>query len=208
MSRTSSPTNILYLAFDQRIDNETKTFLQGIYNEYMKGIEDPNSKVGHPDDSGFNLFFPTDIQFNVNTIHYVGLGLNARMTVDGEKTGFDIIPRSSLSKFPLILQNSIGLIDSGYRGEVKAAIRCVNDVNVIFENNISKPKDKDYKLEDGKITVPKGTALVQVVAPNRKPIKVIFVDRLDDETSRGTGGFGSTTPSFTGFSFGAVPNRI
>jgi len=201
MSRHNN--NILQLAFDERLTVDQKEYLKSIYSQYQKDIQDPASKNGHPDDSGFNLFFPMDIQFNVNSAHYVGMGVNARLYVNGEPSGFYLYPRSSISKYPLELANSIGLIDSGYRGEITGVIRCVNDTNVIFKNGVAEPKKTEFKLVDGKINVPRGTSLLQISAPNLSPLRVEFVEKLDDTTSRGTGGFGSTTNSIdTGYSYG------
>jgi len=81
-----------------------------------------------------------------------------------------VMPRSSISKTPLRLSNSVGLIDAGYRGEILAAV-----------DNI---KDIAYKVTPGQ-------RLVQLVAMDGSPIHFKLVDELS-ETSRGSGGFGST----------------
>ena len=81
-----------------------------------------------------------------------------------------LMPRSSISKAPLRLANSLGLIDGGYRGELMAMC-----------DNI---KAESY-------TVEKGQRLFQVVACDCSPIFYEMVEELS-ETSRGTVGFGST----------------
>jgi len=81
-----------------------------------------------------------------------------------------LMPRSSISKTPLRLANSIGLIDPGYRGEI---IGVVDNV-----------KTEVYQVNPGQ-------RLFQIVAMNGSPIHFSLVDELS-ETSRGTGGFGST----------------
>ena len=81
-----------------------------------------------------------------------------------------LMPRSSISKTPLRMSNSIGLIDGGYRGEIMASC-----------DNI---KDYTYKVE-------KGQRLFQIVSPDLSPIDYSLVDTLTD-TTRGKGGFGST----------------
>ena len=81
-----------------------------------------------------------------------------------------LMPRSSISKTPLRLSNSIGLIDPGYRGEIIAVVD-----NIKLEPFTAKPKQR----------------LFQLVAMNGSPIHFSLVDQLSD-TSRGTGGFGST----------------
>ena len=82
-----------------------------------------------------------------------------------------LLPRSSISKTPLRLSNSVGLIDSGYRGVIQAPV-----------DNIS---DEDYVIEEG-------TRLFQIVNSPLETFKDIeIVDTLGD-TDRGEGGFGST----------------
>ena len=73
-------------------------------------------------------------------------------------------------KSALRLSNSVGIIDSGYRGELIA----------LFDN----PSDKD------EIIIP-GQRLVQVCAGDLSPFLVTVADSLP-ETVRGEGGLGST----------------
>ena len=80
------------------------------------------------------------------------------------------MPRSSISKTPLRLANSLGLIDAGYRGEIMAAV-----------DNI---KDFSYEVEIGQ-------RLFQIVAMDGSAIHFELGDHLS-ETTRGTDGFGST----------------
>ena len=80
------------------------------------------------------------------------------------------MPRSSISKTPLRLCNSIGLIDAGYRGEIMAAV-----------DNI---KQEDY-------TINSGQRLFQIVAMDGSPLSFELVIKLST-TGRGAGGFGST----------------
>jgi hypothetical protein len=89
--------------------------------------------------------------------------------------GFYLYPRSSTgTKTPLRLANSVGIIDSGYRGPLIAA----------FDNW----KRDDYEIQDKQ-------RLVQVCPPDLSyPIYVILVDSEEElgKTARGSGGFGST----------------
>ena len=75
------------------------------------------------------------------------------------------------AKTPLRLANSVGIIDAGYRGTLKAIV-----------DNIDR--------ENG-IVIPKGTRLFQICSPTLQPITYEVVDSLS-ETSRGEGGLGST----------------
>jgi len=81
-----------------------------------------------------------------------------------------LFPRSSISKTPLRMSNSIGLIDGGYRGEIMAMC-----------DNI---KGETY-------TAQKGQRLFQLVASDSSPIHYELSEELS-ETTRGHGGFGST----------------
>jgi dUTP pyrophosphatase len=83
---------------------------------------------------------------------------------------FYVYPRSSLSKTSLRLANSVGIIDSGYRGNILVAV-----------DNI---RDKPFQLR-------RGTRLFQICAPDLSPLSVKLVNSLD-KTVRGAGGFGST----------------
>jgi dUTP pyrophosphatase len=100
---------------------------------------------------------------------------SAQVITDSGKvynTGFYMYPRSSLSKTRLRLANAVGIIDSGYRGNLIGAFDIIDDCSVT-----------------------KNTRLTQICAPSLMPIFVTVVDNLSDlgeQTERGTGGFGST----------------
>ena len=89
--------------------------------------------------------------------------------------GYNLYPRSSTgSKTPLRLSNSVGVIDSGYRGNIIA----------MFDNY----SNKDYHVE-------KYQRVVQLCPPDLSfPIYAELVFTKDElgVTDRGTGGFGST----------------
>jgi len=90
--------------------------------------------------------------------------------------GYYLYPRSSTgTKTPLRLSNSVGIIDSGYRGNITA----------VFDNISNTP-----------FVIEKYQRLVQICPPNLSfPFCVTLVssvDELSGETLRGSGGFGST----------------
>lgn len=82
-----------------------------------------------------------------------------------------IFPRSSISNYSLILANSVGVVDSGYRGELKIRFKKIGD------------KDKIYNLGD------KVAQLVLIPIAIATSIEV--VEELAP-TNRGIGGFGHT----------------
>ncbi len=121
----------------------------------------------HEGDAGLDLFIPEEI--TIPPHETVPLPLSISCESEGN-IPYLMIPRSSISKTPLRMSNSIGLIDGGYRGELTA-----------FCDNIS---DESY-------TVKVGQRLFQIVAMDGSPIELTLVDELSD-SSRGEGGFGST----------------
>ena len=83
-----------------------------------------------------------------------------------------IVPRSSTgTKKGLMLQNTVGVLDSDYRGEIKAIL-----VNLDPEN--------DFVIEHG-------DRIAQIVILETPTITLEEVDELSS-TERGSGGFGSS----------------
>ena len=117
--------------------------------------------------SGFDLYLPETTVFPAGKVTYADFGVQM-MTSEG--AGFFLLPRSSISKTPLRLANSVGLIDPTYRGTLMAAL----------ENT-----------SGGDITIHEGTRLMQVCLPSLLPFRVEWADYLP-QTQRGAGGFGST----------------
>lgn len=87
----------------------------------------------------------------------------------------EIFPRSSISKTDLLLANSIGLIDNGYRGEIRLRFK--------FANN--------SRSEQPSLIYHKGDKIGQLVIRKTESLSFIEVDELSG-TERGEGGFGST----------------
>ena len=79
-----------------------------------------------------------------------------------------IFPRSSIRKTDLILSNSVGVIDSGYRGEIQATFK-----------------------RSGVYAYAVGDRGAQIMIIPHPPIEFEEADELSD-TERGEGGFGST----------------
>lgn len=121
----------------------------------------------HAGDAGLDLYVLEDITIEPGETLPIKLGVSCEP--DNGKAYF-LMPRSSISKTPLRLANSIGLIDGGYRGELMA----------MCDNIKSEP-----------YTAKKGQRLFQIVACDCSPITYELVNELS-ETTRGSGGFGST----------------
>ena len=121
----------------------------------------------HDGDAGLDLYVLEDLHFEPGETKAIKLGISCEPE-DG--IAYYLFPRSSISKTPLRMANSIGLIDGGYRGEIMAV--CDNIKSEVY-------------------TAEKGQRLFQLVATDSSPIQYELVEELE-MTTRGTGGFGST----------------
>ena len=97
----------------------------------------------------------------------------------GRPVGYYLYPRSSMgAKTPFRLANSVGIIDSGYRGPIKAAL----DLAPGFDRISSE--------------APRHSRLVQLCPPDLTypmAVKITIAEAdLGGPTERGSGGFGST----------------
>lgn len=105
-------------------------------------------------DKDGNVVYGTDIAVEIPK-GYVGL----------------LFPRSSISKKDLSLANAVGVIDSGYRGEIKFKFRMTKQ----FLPEI-------YSIDD---------RIGQLLIIPYPIVEFVEVDELS-ETKRGSGGYGST----------------
>jgi dUTP pyrophosphatase len=150
-------------------------------NHYKEAIEKFNKSRNDPHrDSGFDLFLDEKVT-NVAGVartgplvinHHVQCALYG-MGDDGvlKPLPYYLYPRSSISKTPFRLANSVGIIDSGYRGNLIAKVDSVYDV--------------DYEMDVG-------GRMFQVCAPNLQPFDTVTLVKQLEMTTRGSGGFGST----------------
>ena len=116
-------------------------------------------------DAGLDLT-ATSIEHADNYIEY-GTGL--ALEIPQGYVGL-VFPRSSISKTGLSLSNSVGVIDSGYRGEIKFRFRLTNDQRVWYSV---------------------GERVGQIVIMPYPSINLVESDELQ-QSSRGEGGFGHT----------------
>ena len=132
--------------------------------EEVKGVYENHGHF-HKGDSGLDLFFTKDEVVKGGETKMIGMKIKCEAD-----TSYWLMPRSSITKTPLRMANSMGLIDKGYRGEI---LVCVDNI-----------KKEDY-------TVKKGQRLFQIVSPGLDGIEIKIVDELT-KTDRGEGGFGSS----------------
>jgi len=124
----------------------------------------------HEGDSGLDLFFPEEVNMEPRETKIISLGIKCEAYPSRNKEhhiSYYLYPRSSISKTPLRMANSVGIIDAGYRGSIMVAL-----------DNIS---DESYRIE-------KGQRLFQICSPALSPITFELTNILS-YTSRGEGGF-------------------
>jgi dUTP pyrophosphatase len=119
-------------------------------------------------DSGFDLFMPADSIIEAGQTTLVDLGVRCEPQFEG---GYYLYPRSSIGKTPLRLANSVGIIDSGYRGRISAWVHNTSATDYIIK---------------------KGERFFQLCHPSLMSMTVRVVDDINMNTVRGEGGFGST----------------
>lgn len=135
----------------------------------------------HKTDAGFDLY-ATSIEIDEHG--NVSYGTGIAMEIPEGYTGF-IFPRSSISKKTLSLSNSVGVIDSDYRGEIsfkfKPTLKCHNGEHTKGVSSLSIYPDI-YEI---------GDRIGQIII---MPIPKIVLKETNclGETERGSGGFGST----------------
>jgi len=111
---------------------------------------------------------------------------------------FEIVPRSSISKLPLSMANSIGVIDNHYTGELIIPVR-LHHREPGFDTKTNTFPFGIVKMLGGKppsilaaaeLILAKKPSLFQLIL--RKKYVCEFVQEEFEETDRGQGGFGST----------------
>jgi dUTP pyrophosphatase len=122
-------------------------------------------QYGHTGDAGLDLFSSIDFVLDKGQVEAIPSGIKVAIP-DGyvgliwDKSGVSLKGVHRLA----------GVIDSGYRGEVKVVM---------------------INLSDKPFTIQKGMKIAQLLVQPITIVRVVETEDLDD-TSRGEGGFGST----------------
>lgn len=124
-------------------------------------------KYAKEDDAGMDLVATEIINETSDQVTY-GTGL--AMEIPEGFVGL-VFPRSSIRKYDLSLSNSVGVIDSGYRGELQVTFK----------------KTKQYTSATYNV----GDRVAQIMIIPRPYINFVEAKELSS-TERGDGGFGST----------------
>ena len=112
--------------------------------------------------------YATSVELDKNYIVTYGLGFATEIPEGWRAV---VVPRSNISKHPWVLANSVGIIDSDYRGEWLVKFKAITD----------------------EVTLPYtvGERIAQVYFERVTDVAFVEVEELD-QTERGAGGFGST----------------
>jgi len=105
-------------------------------------------------DEGFQITYKTGLAFEI-PLGYVGL----------------LFPRSSVRNYQLDLSNAVGVIDSGYRGEIQFTF-----------NKLAGIPSKRYEV---------GDRIGQLIIMPYPTVELVQLNELSS-TERGEGGFGSS----------------
>lgn len=180
------------LGNDESVDTGFISELNAMLNKLGKDVEDqvmyntnqmevkikkldPNAVIptyAKDGDAGMDLVATKIIS---NTTFDITYGTGIAMEIPKGYVGL-VFPRSSIRKTDLSLTNAVGVIDSGYRGEIQATFKKV------FGKNDIRIDQTDYKV---------GDRIAQIIIMPYPKIKFTEVDELTS-TERGDGGFGST----------------
>lgn len=153
--------------------------------KYKEAVEAHNTNTlnNRYYNSGFDLFLPDPVWLSCPVNSYmINLEVKGEMTLcdlrNNEQcpSAYLLYPRSSFSKVPLVMSNHTGIIDSGYRGNLIAAVRWLKE-----DTTSSVSLDSHLRL-------------FQVCHPSLCPVFVVLVNDASElsTTERGEGGFGST----------------
>lgn len=153
---------------------------------YVQRVAEHNKKLEeckHPD-SGFDILQPSEVilcneQALTNKLK-LGIMAAAYDIESSKPLAYYLFPRSSISKTPMRMSNSVGIIDSGYRGELMAMV------------DLEMGRGQQTHAEEFRIQV--HDRYFQICMGDLSPFYVELVEKLEDLgiTERGAGGFGST----------------
>ena len=124
-------------------------------------------KYAKESDAGLDLVATT---IKENTTFQITYGLGIALEIPDGFVGL-IFPRSSIRNTELILSNSVGVVDAGYRGELQATFNKSNGLDSLA-----------YKV---------GDRVCQLIIIPHPIVELEEVNELNN-TERGAGGFGST----------------
>lgn len=106
-----------------------------------------------------------------------------------------LYPRSSIVKTNLVLANSVGVIDSGYRGNIKVCFKYIaqpEDMKIVEGKSFRGKNAKGIVTSINPQRVyQQGDKIAQLIPVKHNDLNLNYISKIS-ETDRGQGGFGST----------------
>ena len=184
--------------------------IQVLKNETYQSVDNLPTK-GTDRATGFDIIVTSEPEIvgelydngTYKRVDYIQYKTNLKLAVQKERVfsnfgytdlDYDILafPRSSISKYNLVLANCIGLIDADYRGEVLLRFK--------YQWQPEDYKIRTDNLLEGRVNFTKlynkGDKVCQLKVTKVENVEFVLVYELDS-TTRGDGGFGSTDTKVT-----------
>lgn len=133
---------------------------------------DPNAKLptrAYNMDAGFDLYCTRAYYEDTYLICHSGIAIEIPEGYVGL-----LFPRSDIYRTSFVLANSVGVINSGSRGEITAKFRYCDD--------------ETY----GEVSYEVGERFAQLIILPIPAVEFIEVEELNDNTDRGANGYGSS----------------
>ena len=137
-------------------------------------------------DAGMDL---TAVTFDVDEFGNMCYGTGLAFEIPEGYVGL-VFPRSSIYKKGIVLSNSVGVIDSGYRGEVSFKFKTDSDM-VAFAKQGTESATYTRQPHANRDTYKLGDRIGQIIIMPYPQIEFEEVQELS-ETERGTKGYGSS----------------
>lgn len=166
---------------DHRLLLHTKTFKD--MKVRFKKLNDAAvlPSYAHQTDAGLDMTATSrEIDDEGNVVYGFGLAVE----IPAGYVGL-LFPRSSVAKKGMVLSNSVGCVDSGYRGEVKAKFKVTPDCAYIKDKMLWIAKR--YSLDAYEV----GDRVCQLIIIPYPKIEPEFAEELSS-SDRGDGGYGSS----------------
>ena len=156
------------------IVNEDSSYLAGMAS--ITALQVPIKKL-HPDAIIPTYAHPTDAGLDLTAVSKTWdydkecwiYGTGLAIAIPNGYVGL-IFPRSSVRNTPLIMANCVGVVDSGYRGEVSTSFKSTNEYKKVYQI---------------------GDRIAQLIIIPYPKVGLIEVDKLPS-SDRGANGHGST----------------
>tara|TARA_R110002167_G_scaffold238718_1_gene443865 strand:+ start:626 stop:1171 length:546 start_codon:yes stop_codon:yes gene_type:complete len=166
------------------------------------------NKPSHEGDAGFDIVATQEPKIHghldhhlfYKTIHYLEydtkLKVQPKKKYGKEYTFYLLLyPRSSIINTNLVLANSIGVIDSGYNGNIKVCFKYISqpeDMKIVTGKTFTgKPSSGILTSINPQRIYHEGDKIAQLIPAYHNSMELEEVHTLA-ETERGLGGFGST----------------